>query len=560
MTKTKSRLVGLSVVAVLGFAGCKPRAFNEASSVKATIPAGERLSEKNFCAAVRGNGELIMSHMSSLGRIVDEVELIDGFAGGSSASITAFVYESMIANPAVWQCKTGRCSQAETRQRVSFLLKSTWQVMQFLSETQEAANLMALNQARIQARASGQSLTDLISSGQLLQNTPAAVQLSQSKPLRELTNPEFQFLLSPNGLDGNSKSPELRQHHLKIAKDSLQTFGKFELKTADGFFRPGLISFEALANKVGFIGDFYAGRIKNPQAMADILDNCADKHAGKRWMVFAQTNGGQCMASMKALVDDELKAPLQHSNRRIDEQIGVYMPSLAMTSIVTDKDAENSATFVKKFMDNTLTDADRAQYKVFNRMQIGYWGQNSELEMIKPTGKAIPRSDLKSQKREKLGAATWRDIISVSPAEPGISRTKLIPGTSTFSLGGWSDLHPTLVLRDIGCKNVVYVTRQGAESVFAREHVAATLGMDIGRGQDTALFDLSNKNSSFSQSLAAADMIYCTNWNQHEDPTKFNEIDTDAAGAPIFTNGATTLVKPNPANNSTVPVGCRVLK
>lgn len=35
------------------------------------------------CAAIRGNGELVMSHFSSLARFVEDQGVIDGLAGGT---------------------------------------------------------------------------------------------------------------------------------------------------------------------------------------------------------------------------------------------------------------------------------------------------------------------------------------------------------------------------------------------------------------------------------------------------------------------------------------------
>ena len=46
-----------------------------------------------------------------------------------------------------------------------------------------------------------------------------------------------------------------------------------------------------------------------------------------------------------------------------------------------------------------------------------------------------------------------------------------------MSAGGWSDLAPTLVLKNMGCERVVYVTREGDESGFATK-IAKNLGMD----------------------------------------------------------------------------------
>src|SRR5512141_842017 len=60
-----------------------------------------------LCAAVRGNGESILTHFASLSRIVEHYGVVDGMAGGSSGSITTFTYESILKNPAMQRCGTG---------------------------------------------------------------------------------------------------------------------------------------------------------------------------------------------------------------------------------------------------------------------------------------------------------------------------------------------------------------------------------------------------------------------------------------------------------------------
>ena len=64
--------------------------------------------------------------------------------------------------------------------------------------------------------------------------------------------------------------------------------------------------------------------------------------------------------------------------------------------------------------------------------------------------------------------------------------------------------------QDVGCDQVVYVTRTGNESGFALG-VARLLGMNA--ADEAALYDLDNPESSYSQSISEADGVWCTNWN-----------------------------------------------
>src|SRR5690606_25187121 len=130
-------------------------------------------------------------------------------------------------------------------------------------------------------------------------------------------------------------------------------------------------------------------------------------------------------------------------------------------------------------------------------VRFGYFGDPDSIDAITKA----ERSDLKSQMRIGLGQPTWREVLSYSPAEPGLSRALPVNG-ELVSAGGWSDLHPVLVLKDVGCDEVVYVTRSDPESNFALG-VASILGMSA--DDKRSLYDLENPDSSFSQSLAEAD-------------------------------------------------------
>jgi len=117
--------------------------------------------------------------------------------------------------------------------------------------------------------------------------------------------------------------------------------------------------------------------------------------------------------------------------------------------------------------------------------------------------------EIKTSKFHAIGPASWRTALSYSPAEPGLARALELPD-GTVSAGGWSDLHPTLVLRNMGCDNVVYVTRTDIETGGFADGVATLLGMDdVTRSK---LYDL-DEESSIANSIADADAVWCTNWN-----------------------------------------------
>ncbi|MBC7371421.1 MAG: hypothetical protein H7326_07650 [Bdellovibrionaceae bacterium] len=112
--------------------------------------------------------------------------------------------------------------------------------------------------------------------------------------------------------------------------------------------------------------------------------------------------------------------------------------------------------------------------------------------------------DAKSQKFLSLGESTWAKVLSLSPAEPGLSSSLAISRTMR-SAGGWSDLHPTLVLKAAGCENIIYVARKGDESPFAQ---------NVFRRLTTAM--------------------KCTNWNDFSVPKDVNALIEDSMRAPVI--------------------------
>ena len=117
--------------------------------------------------------------------------------------------------------------------------------------------------------------------------------------------------------------------------------------------------------------------------------------------------------------------------------------------------------------------------------------------------------DLKPQKFMSLGPKSYREALSLSPAEPGLARALEISDT-VVSTGGWSDLEPSLVLKNLGCEQVIVITRQGRTVGFGAD-VSRQLGMTD--EENTQMFDPGNPESSVAVSLGAADGIWCTNWD-----------------------------------------------
>jgi hypothetical protein len=162
----------------------------------------------------------------------------------------------------------------------------------------------------------------------------------------------------------------------------------------------------------------------------------------------------------------------------------------------------------------------------FGDVKFGYWGSKEDLDKV-ASGTARG-SDAKSKKMTSLGDATWKEALTASPAEPGLSRFVELEG-GRISAGGWSDLAPTLVLDALGCERTIYVTREGDEAGFASK-IAKELGM--AEADWKALYDLGSPKSAYNVSLERAAAVWCTNWNAFGD-TQQREMSMDAWKAPL---------------------------
>ncbi len=480
---------------------------------------GDQISGETVCVGIRGNGELITAHFGALARIAEHYGPIDGVSGGSSGSISAFMLSSIQSNPLILDCNGESCSLLETRNREALMLKSFQGYVEFLTQTDEALAVQSAIPIVQQVQAEGIS-------GLAAEDAETAIEalttILESDRIAPLVNPELLQLLAA------SPNP---QYHIQDISAAIQGFGSFGADDPKILVRPGLLNFEALADQLSIAASFYAGYGEyDADGVEAWLNACAEPSRGMQWselrdLPFNETTScgdafygmlGQYRAAFEANPD----AP-----SRGDDMIGTYMPALISTSVLTG-DAV------------TAWEGARAQYMGgedpeldinFDDVRFGYFGDSDSLATLENS--TLAREDAKSQKALSLGTVTWKQAISLSPAEPGLARALEIR-EGQVSAGGWSDLHPVLVLEDMGCENVIYVTREDPESGFARG-VAGLLGMTA--DDDNALYSLDNPDSSFSQSIAAAAGVWCTDWNNIE-ALNIEAVITDAYNAPMHTS------------------------
>lgn len=500
--------------------------------------AAQSRSSAKLCAAVRGNGESILTHFASLARIVEHYGVVTGIAGGSSGSITAFTYDSILVNPAVSSCDRARCSADAKAARVALALKSLQGYADVVAGSPEASAVKGL--ADVAQRIKAGYEQEAIDALGPEQTTEAAARLQavlDIPELREIVNPEVFAMLQD-------------QEHLAFnvaeLKTSISQLGAFAVDDNRLFFRAGVLHWPALAKLFGRVGDFYAGYgPSDAEGMSAWLDACAEGTRGKPWAEATEVqtpSGGTCGESFAKLLTDyraKVRAGSTHASR-IDEKIGGGSASLQ--KIVTTAVLEGAAV--------PAYEAALASYRSgahqagqipfspsFDDVKFGYWGSGADLAKLEANGERF--QDLKTKKATSLGDVPWREILAASPAEPGLSRfVKLADGR--WSAGGWSDLAPTLALKNLGCDHTVYVTREGDESKFA---VAIAKHAGMSEREWSELYDLSNASSSYARSVAGADAVWCTRWNEFDLGT-MNEAVLDAYGAPLEARASFARVSP----------------
>lgn len=492
--------------------GCEPGREAETQPVTASEP------QPLVCAALRGNGRKIFSHFGSLARITETYGLLGGAAGGSSGSISTFITESIHDNELLHECGDARCSDDEVAARAALLFKATQAYFEVLKQSDEAASFVVLQSVVQRVREVGLDEVDPDATDEELRE--ALIALLTSDDLRELANPEVLSMLE------DSPNPS---YHLRDLAEMAQSFGSFETTDPSILIRPGLVDFDAAAEKIGRTGTFFAGWAPvDREGMLTFFEHCATPGRDLDWDDVAALPSGTttCGERLEQLVVDfraEMKRG-DHPNR-IELPVGhAGFKSLVATSVLTGGSAVAWREARAKYMA-----AEAWQLDIdFDDVRIGMAGTDADLDAVT----ADPRGfgDAKTQRTLALRGLTWRQAIRLSPAEPGLARALEIDG-ELVSAGGWPDLHPVLALKNAGCDEVVYVTRQGEVSDFA---LGMANLMNAGDDDLRGLYDLDAPESAFVRSLEESDAVWCTNWDEVPG-FELSVITGDAFNAPIVT-------------------------
>ncbi|MEM9057677.1 MAG: hypothetical protein AAGD86_09380, partial [Pseudomonadota bacterium] len=260
-----------------------PNVFNTADLFGADSGPGLRSAnvfgyEAPTCVGIRGNGPRLWAHFSSLARIVEEFGLIGGAAGGSSGSISVFVTESIHANPLLTDCDGRVCSRAEAEARMALWFKA----VQGLESSALIGDVFAVAQL-VELIQTG-NIEDLLNGGDPFAGVAALVDILQDPDLQQILNPEILDLLLT--------SPDPVFHANDIVQGTLAALS-FEVTDPTPLVRPGPINFDAFAEIVGRLGNFFAGYQDYDAATAQrFLEACAVPGRGLDWPAVAELPAG----------------------------------------------------------------------------------------------------------------------------------------------------------------------------------------------------------------------------------------------------------------------------
>lgn len=543
----------------------------------------------SYCLAIRGNGENVAAHWPALARLVEENGMPSTTAGGSSASVSMFLLDSLAGNPTI----NAEQDEAKRRKMQAVLLKS---LPEFVTEMAKHDKLLdvygLMRELKDQNSATVSRIIGALNKPGALSSGDVAKMFQKYAPL---VNPEIVKGLTTN-------QPFFREE----TKNAVKVFGQFDAKEPNLFVRPGVVDFKYFSVILGSIADFYAGNTDSATAkeLGDFAAACAENTYRKPWKDAPESD---CQKRFQGIVRTYLSRG-QFQHKALFENAGKNVKSYPSTSVV-----KGDAARRLKALNEAYAKGDAKQpygdfavdYKK-GELAFGYWGSDADLKKIdKGLEKYRRQGDEKSKRFASLGAGNWFEVLATSPAEPGLASAQAIPtGTSRaqvlaelkrpvterwqglqyrkdeYSAGGWSDLHPTGLLRASGCEKVVYLTRKDGDAIFGQQIFIRLSGSKteipfwekLGEKNNEGykvdgtpaantpwnqIYNLGNRDSSFNRALSLADAVYCTDWNRYK--VFHGEMDAmvdEAYGSPVFLRGnAPKALQVNPGKSGSYP-GC----
>jgi hypothetical protein len=487
------------------------------------------------CVAIRGNGTHVIAHLTGLARITNSWGQIDAMAGGSSATLTTFLYESILLNPAV-----EKLAGDDRVAAISLLLKSITGYAMAATESPEWKSVVGT--ARL--------ASELVRRPEMMPGA-LADKRNGEMILKAIQNPDIQELINPEVTKNlatalASADPKIIDQHIKDTRASVGALTSLDASNPDVFVRNGILNFPHLVEMIGRVADFYAGIDSDQAIFSDFIRRCATSTRDRVWADVSRHEAGSqtCGEIFSDIASRWRKSRPSKPSTRLLERPGLRLPNIMITSVVKGKDSiKKIMAYEKAWRENSPRQLNMS----FDEVDFGYWiSQGFQTNSVSAMKQLFP--GMKSRKATDLGAAsTWREILEKSPREPSLGSYTIFsqrePAAGGISLGGWADLHPVEVLKAAGCKNVIYLTRRTDETAFVthgkpfegreRSGIAELLG--LGQSDYEGLYDLDNPASAFSQALGATDSTWCTSWNDYSAMQQM-EIASDAWSAPLLSS------------------------
>lgn len=524
-----------------------------------------------YCLALRGNGEAEPAHWGALARVVETEGLPKAQSGGSSAAISLMFLDSIASNP--WVVSG---SDVEKKSRAAFLLKMLHGVtIHFGKKIKNKLDKSGLDLQKVFTATASREQKDFLN--ELLKNPmlqtvtsrqalPRVIELLNDLGIDETSHYFFllqKFVDMTNQIMPTNEERAKIQFYGEELQRTLATFGSFDAESDPSiFFRQGIVNFEKLGFSLGKVATYLSGKSASRTskiAFERMISLCEPLHIEKTWKELIAAKP-KCQEYLEASLGAYFKQKINWDEVNFAlNPAGTKIVSIPTTAVLMDSafaQAQTALALYHSKLDRSI--AENFKIQDTSKVRFGYWGNPLALDQI---SRQLPK-DEKSKRFLALGETNWLEVLRTSPAEPGLANFQplTVNGKKAFSAGGWSDLHPVLVLNALGCNNVIYVTRQGGESLFAQGIAKRLLNFDRsweflntkdeeskeknkilndkGDPQDqdslwSRLYNLGNRESSFKKSLAQADAILCTDWNRYDVKTQLDQLVEDSYRTPL---------------------------
>jgi len=334
----------------------------------------------------------------------------------------------------------------------------------------------------------------------------------------------------------------------KTAKDTVINSQSIYLLIQDS-----IPNMEAVTHSVGQIGDFYASYGPSDlKGWKKFLDACAEASEGKTWDELVA--GTTCGTMISDLANNyHSKISLKSEPRRLTESVGAHLRTLVPVSLLVGHDLVVNYQNAKKAYDNLQNFKFSIPQDAY---RLGYFGRSLDLTEIAKNSRHY--TDFKTAHFFPLPEYSWHEAMFRTISEPGLSNL-IVLNSDVLTAGGWSDSAPVLPLRNLGCDDVIFITRRGAEDSFSQK-IASLLGLSDSDRASLLGIEPTQEVSlpSLGLALKESSAVWCTNWNADSltGGTGIPGMAIDGYSAPLQVNVPSFLQPYKNASANTGLEGC----